>query len=184
MNEMTTLASIGDLPALPMGMRYPKKKGWLLGPVRKSKKLKFRRCEAVKLLVVPEVSEFFEAVDPAARAARLGKIKAYAKKKHAQFTRSMNTADAQASHARRGGRTMPASSANRYDLAVMSAIKRNRADGVVRKYDKPASPYTTKLQHMVDIIQLRGEKNKLKDRYRKVAQTLSARRKGSQFQTP
>lgn len=91
---MTTLASIGELPALPMGKSYPKKRGWLLGPVTKSKKLKFKKLgeSTMNLAVVQNVSEFFvadikprdEAIDKQARTKRLLGLWNYASKKQTQ----------------------------------------------------------------------------------------------------
>lgn len=57
--EMVTLASCGDLPALPLGQSYPRKRGWLLGRPVKSKVLKFRplskKRESLQLAVVPNI---------------------------------------------------------------------------------------------------------------------------------
>ena len=55
-NEMTTLASIGEMPALPMGLRYPR---GLFGKARRSKRLHFRKLSKLKettmrYLVIPD----------------------------------------------------------------------------------------------------------------------------------
>ena len=55
-NEMTTLASIGEMPALPMGLRYPR---GLFGKARRSKRLHFRKLSKLKettmrYIVIPD----------------------------------------------------------------------------------------------------------------------------------
>lgn len=52
LSEMTTLASIGSLPALPLGMSYPKKKNWLVGKANRSKVIRYRskRNESVSFV--------------------------------------------------------------------------------------------------------------------------------------
>lgn len=74
---MITLASIGDLPALPLGMSYPKRKNWLLGKPNKSKRLKFTpfKKESMNFHVIPNITEFFEAVDPKQRDMRINRLK-------------------------------------------------------------------------------------------------------------
>lgn len=85
---MITLASVGDLPALPLGMSYPKRKNWLLGKPGKTKKLKLGlRKESMNFIIIPRISQFFEAVDPKLRASRIIKVWDKAKKYAGQANR-------------------------------------------------------------------------------------------------
>lgn len=73
---MITLASVGDLPALPLGVSYPKRKNWLLGKPSRTKKLKLglKKETVHTFTVIKNISQFFEAVDPAQRATRIMKV--------------------------------------------------------------------------------------------------------------
>lgn len=92
---MITLASVGDLPALPLGMSYPKRKNWLLGKPTRSKRIRFSpvKKESMNFIVVKKISEFFEAVDQKLRAERVWRVFQKGRKLAGQankfYTRSM-----------------------------------------------------------------------------------------------
>lgn len=135
LSEMTTLASVGDMPALPLGMGYPRRMGWLAGKARKSKRIKFRRPsgkkESMKLLIVRDVSPYFnEAVDSVQRGRRLKKLFKYADGKsreadHLSFgSHGFSGSHYGSGHAKRVRDTM----------ARVAAGKSNRALDILKKH--------------------------------------------------
>lgn len=126
------------------------------------------------VLVVENISNFFEAVDPASRSARIGKLLNFVAKKDTQHRRNIIKGDSIVKGSKYR-KTMSPAAAGRYDLAAMAGMKANRAEWLAKKFSgKHISP--------LSVISNNDRHRTIKSTFSRVAASLAAKRKASPWQ--